>query len=341
MHEKNIKFSREKYIGLGHVPVGIGAILKGWNIKEDDFRNPKTLSVVDFRAMTGACPLDCFHCYTNKEAKTMTLKEIKLVIDQIADMGAKAIDYLGEGEPTVDPDFFAIIEYTAKKGIQPIIYTEATKMTDRDFVEMVYQTGASVVPKCDSLFNPEYQNWIIRSKIDGTYYNKRQEALELLIKQGFNQPNEDGTTRLGFDMIVSSRNINEIEKTLRYCRNNNLWIGFSFFLPSGRSGREDFDKSLRVSEEQKQTLRETVQRIDQEYGWNHPIYNNFATMPCVEFIQIYGNGNVSPCPGNETIIGNVRDLTIIELKQKILQKFPYHNPKTFDGNCLYRSRIQP
>jgi len=333
-----MELSKEKYIGLGHVPIGIGAVIKGWNIKEEDFRNPKTLTVVDFRAMTGACPHDCFHCFTDKLKKTLTLEEIKNVIDQIAEMGGKAIDYLGEGEPTLDEDFFDIIEYTASKGMQPVVFTDgATMMRDINFVRRVKKTGASIVPKCDSLFNPEYQNWVVGDKT-GKYFDQRKEALDLLIKEEFNKKEKDGTTRVGFDMVITRKNVHEVEKTLRFCRDNNLWIIFSYFLPSGRSGKEDFDKSLMLSGDEKKQLMETVKRVDKEYGYEHPILNNFLTSPCVEFLQILGDGRVTPCPGNETIIGNIRDHTIRELQRMILEKFPKHDRRTFDGYCLYRPR---
>lgn len=334
-----MKLSTEKYFGLGHVPVGIGAVLKGWDIKEDDFHRPDALQVVDFRAMTGACSHNCFHCFTNKSKKTLTLDEIKDVIDQAAGMNARTIDYLGEGEPTLDSDFFEIIEYTAREGIRPVIFTDAaTRMRDRDFVKRVKDSGASVSPKCDSLWNPEYQNWVVGDKT-GQYFNQRQEALDILIDEGFNEVQPDGTTRLGFDMVISKRNMGEVERTLRFCRNNNLWVIFAFYLPAGRSGSESFDRSLMLSEEEKKALRETVQRIDKEYGHEHPIYNNFATGPCVELIQIYGNGDVSPCPGNETVMGNVKSHKLIDLHRRILEKFPWHDRKTFDGHCLYRSKI--
>ncbi len=334
-----MQLSNKRYIGLGQVPLGIGAVIKGWNITEQEFRNPETLPVVDFRAMTASCPWNCFHCFTDKLKKTLNLEEIRDIIDQLADMNTKAIDFLGEGEPTIDKEFFKIIEYTASKGIQPIIFTDAaTKMRDREFVRRVNKTGASVCPKCDSLWNPEYQNWVVGDKT-GKFFGQRNEAIKILIEEGFNRTEKDGTTRLGFDMVVCKKNINEVEKTLRYCRDNNLWVIFPTFLPSGRSGREDFDKSLELTKEERVTLRETVMRVDKEYGYEHPACNNFATTRCVEFMCIYGDGRVSPCVGNETIIGNIRTHTIRELTDIIIKKFPAHNPETFDGNCLYRPRI--
>ncbi|MBU0898753.1 MAG: radical SAM protein [Nanoarchaeota archaeon] len=334
-----MELSKEKYFGLGSVPIGIGALIKGWNIEESHFCNPETLSVVDFRAMTASCMHDCFHCFTDKLKKTITLEEIKSVIDQLAEMGAKSIDFLGEGEPTLDKDFFEIIEYTVSRGIQPVIFTDAaTKMRDREFVRKVKKTGASVVPKCDSLWNPEYQNWVVGDKT-GKYFEQRNDALKILMEEGFNEIEKDGTTRLGFDMVISKKNMHEVEKTLRFCRENNLWIVFAFYIPAGRCAKDNFDKSLMLTEEERKELRKTIKHVDEEYGYVHPIYNNFGTLPCVEFIQIYGDGRVSPCPGNETIMGNIKTHTLKELRQKILEKFPKHNPEIFDGHCLYRSRI--
>ena len=334
-----MKFTNEKYFGIGRVPKGIGAVIRGWDIKEEDYRNPSKLPVVDFRAMTGTCPHDCFHCFTDKDNKTLSLDEIKSIIDQLAEKDTHAIDFLGEGEPTIDRDFFEIVEYTSSKGIQPIIFTDAaTKMRDKLFVQRVYDSGASVVLKCDSLFNSDYQNWVVGDKT-GKYFAQRNEAIDLLIEKDFNKVHEDGTTRLGFDMVLSSKNIHEVEQTLIYCRENNLWPILAFHLPSGRSGSEDFDRSLVVNEKQKKRMRETVRKVDEEYGFIHPIWNNFATMPCIEFMQIYGDGRVSACPGNEAIVGNVREYSIQDLERRILEKFPCHDRTNFDGHCLYREKI--
>ena len=335
-----LKFSKQEYLGLGSVPIGIGAVIKGWNIKEEHFRNSNFLSVVDFFAMTHACPHDCFHCFTEKNKKTLTLDEIKKVIDQLAEMKTVAIDYDGEGEPTIDKDFFEIVEYTVTKGIQPIIFTDAaTKLRDREFVKRLNKSGVSIIPKCDSLWNKDFQNWVVGDK-SGAYFHQRNEAIKLLIKEGFNKPEKDGTTRLGFDMVVCKKNMHEVEKTLRYCREHNLWIVFAFYLPAGRSGKENFDKSLMLTKADKQKIRDIVKRVDKEYEIKHEIINNnFLTSRCVEFICIHGDGRVCPCPGNEFVVGNVRTNSIKELKEKILKKFPCHNPKTFDGYCCYRERF--
>jgi MoaA/NifB/PqqE/SkfB family radical SAM enzyme len=321
-----------EYFGLGEIPRGIGAVLHGWH--------GGVSSVFDFRAMTGACKHDCFHCFTDKRRKTLTLEQIEGVIDQASELGFKGIDYLGEGEPTLDKDFFRIIEHTSKKGIVPVVFTDgATKLTDKEFVRRIYDSGASVCPKCDSLFNPEYQNWVVGDKA-GKYFDERNHAIAELINHGFNATRDDGRTRLGFDMVVTKRNVDEIEQTLKYCRDNNLWVVFSTYLPAGRSGSEDFNRSLVLSQEELTKMRETVKRVDGQYGFNHPVYNNFATFPCVEFMQVYGDGRVSPCPGNETVVGNIRTDSLRNLRARILEQFPCHDPSKFDGHCLYRPKIE-
>lgn len=56
-------------------------------------------------------------------------------------------------------------------------------------------------------------------------------------------------------------------------------------------------------------------------------------------IDFLGEGRGIPYTGNETTICNIQTPTIRELQKIILGKFPGHNPKTFDGHCLYRTRI--
>lgn len=331
-------YSKKRYIGPGNIPIGVGALIKGWNIEEKDYTDPSRLPVVDFRAMTEACPHNCFHCFTDKNRKTLRLNEIKNIIDQLAEAKTHTIDFVGEGEPTIDPNFFEIVEYTSSKGINPVVYTDAaTKLRDRNFVKRLYESGTSVCPKCDSLFDEEYQNWVVGDK-KGKYFQQRNEAIELLMECGFNNAQDDGTTRMGFDMVVTQRNINEVEKTLRYCRDNNLWIIFVSYLPSGRSGKADFDRSLVPDGKEWAKTREMVRKVDEEYGYLHPVYA-LTTMRCIEFMQIYGDGRVSPCVGNEYIVGNARETSIKELESKILELCPFLNRVKFDGHCPYRLRI--
>ena len=83
MKEKEVKRSKERYFELGNVPIGIGAVIKGWNITEERYKNNNLFSVVNFRAMTEACPHECAHCFTDKKKRTLSFDEIKIIIDPL------------------------------------------------------------------------------------------------------------------------------------------------------------------------------------------------------------------------------------------------------------------
>jgi organic radical activating enzyme len=162
------------YFGAVNAPLGIGAVLKGWDITESDFRNSEKLPVIDFRGMTADCPHNCRHCFTDKSIQTLSLKEVKGIQSELAELGAHGIAYLGEGEPTLDKNFFPIIEHAASLGIQPIVFTDgATKLRDPEFAERLYATGASVCLKCDSLYDPEYQNWLVNDPTE-KFFDQRK-----------------------------------------------------------------------------------------------------------------------------------------------------------------------
>ena len=69
-----MKLTKEKYIGLGNVPIGIGAVIRGWNLTEEEFRDTNRLPVVDFRAMTPDCPHDCFFLFYRQAKKDLDLR---------------------------------------------------------------------------------------------------------------------------------------------------------------------------------------------------------------------------------------------------------------------------
>ncbi|HEY4715052.1 MAG TPA: radical SAM protein [Candidatus Paceibacterota bacterium] len=319
--------------GIKEYQPGVGTMIKGWDISEEHFRDPQKFPIVDLAVMTNACPRDCGFCFTDKNEKTLTLGQIKNLLDQLAEKNTYAVQYVGEGEPTLDKDFFEIIEYTTKKGIIPLVYTKAAlKLTRLDFVKRLFDSGTSVLPKCDSLFNAEYQNRIVESKIKkSTYFDDRNKAIENLIQLGFNKINPDGTTRMGFDMILSEENYNEVEQMLHYCRRNNLYVMFAFHLTAGRT-----IKTANHEVKKRKELLDLVEKIDLSYGIKRGRFNNFLTGPCKEYLMVRGDGRVQPCPGNEHVLGYIQKKSISEIEQILLEKYPCHDRATYLGNCPYR-----
>lgn len=86
--------------------------------------------------MTKECNLNCIHCYSdsgkkfqNKE-KELSTEEAKVFINQLANFGVPVLLFSG-GEPLLRKDLFELIEFTAEKGIRPVISTNGTLITPK------------------------------------------------------------------------------------------------------------------------------------------------------------------------------------------------------------------
>lgn len=144
------------YFQLGkRTPIGIGAVLNGWNITTAEFRSGT--HTIDFCAMTEGCPHNCPHCFTDKKKRTLSLDQIKLILNKVAWSGPKTVNFIGEGEPTLDRDFFEIVAVTSRLGLIPVIFSEGSaRLTEPWFVRQLHSLNASVVLKLDSLWDQAY-----------------------------------------------------------------------------------------------------------------------------------------------------------------------------------------
>ena len=82
--------------------------------------------------LTERCNNNCLHCYINLSAndeeakkKEITFEEIKVVVDEAAEMGCLSWHLTG-GEPLLREDFSDIYLYLKKKGMRITLFTNAT-----------------------------------------------------------------------------------------------------------------------------------------------------------------------------------------------------------------------
>jgi radical SAM protein with 4Fe4S-binding SPASM domain len=81
---------------------------------------------------TNACNLRCLHCYNNsgpKPENELTTEEIKKIIDETAKLHALNIIFTG-GEPFVREDIFELMEYTRRKPMSVIMFTNGFLMNE-------------------------------------------------------------------------------------------------------------------------------------------------------------------------------------------------------------------
>jgi len=331
---KEIKLSEKAYFKLGWIPTGIGAVMDGWEFTEDEFLNSGLLNI-EFRAFTHNCPLDCQYCFTNKTPNNLTGDEIKGILTQLKAQGARTINFVGEGEPSIDDGFMDVMSFCHEIGLKAVAFLGGSKkLMDRDFIRQLKKYNVTVVLKCDSLFNEEYQNKITNSK--NGYFKMRNRILELLMEEGLNEPDSEGTTNLALNMIVTQFNKHEVLDTVKFGRENNIFVMACEFLPTGRSGNEGFDKNMMVSRDEMQKIRREIQEMDQSnYGFVHESFTSYTSVPCTIYggIHIYGNGDVGRCAGDAAVLGNLRHESVAEIWNRIkLDKSGFH------GHCPFRDR---
>ncbi|MCX8011588.1 MAG: radical SAM protein, partial [Desulfobacterota bacterium] len=76
--------------------------------------------------ITNQCDLQCVHCYQeNKKKKELTLNEIKLILDDLANIGTMKLTLTG-GEPFLREDFVEIYQYCIQKRFATTLFTNAT-----------------------------------------------------------------------------------------------------------------------------------------------------------------------------------------------------------------------
>jgi MoaA/NifB/PqqE/SkfB family radical SAM enzyme len=332
------------------LPSKYGFTMKGWDFSTAELRDAmegKRMLNPAFELASNFCPWNCGFCFTEDPLNTegtkrrlnneMTIAARLGLIEQAADLGTRSINFVGAGEPTIDPDFFKLLGEMKRLGITPIVYSEgALKLTDRDFVRRLFDTGATVVLKVNTLEDEAYQNAIVagpagrKTPRQQNYFRARNRALEILIDEGFAGSDP---TRLAFDTIICKENVEEILRIHRYARRNNIFVLFVNYLPSGRSTEVMHNA---ITREEQFAIFEQMAEIDrQEFGIEHRACFPYAGgVPCT--IRGFGlyvkiTGKVFDCPGESQEMGNFRDESLADIWKRA------HSIQSgFDGGCLPR-----
>lgn len=332
------------------IRTGKGYTMKGWDFtsKEiaDALRDNRMLNPA-YELASNTCPWNCFFCFTEdphnpeglkrKLEGELTLDERLSLIDQSHALGARSINIIGAGEPTIDKHFWDVVEHITGKGMTPLVYTEGVlKLTDVEFAQRLYETGATVVLKVNSLKNREYQNAVVQGGKERTnppkldYFERRNESLRVLMETGFNRHDP---TRLAFDTIICKENYDEIPSIHRFTRDNNIFVLFVNYLPSGRSSTPAQNA---VSRGEQFTMFDELARIDKEdYGLEHRSKFPYAGgVPCsIRGLGLYVKikGQVFDCPGELAEIGNIRNEPLASLWKRTRSI-----RESFDGGCAPR-----
>ncbi|MBI5026554.1 MAG: radical SAM protein [Nitrospirae bacterium] len=251
---------------------------------------------------TKKCNLRCLYCYSSAGEpleNELSHDELKSVIFQAKELGAKKAILLGGGEPLLYQRLTDIIGYINSLGLQHALFTNGTLIT-AEIADYLYKNRACVVIKSNSQ-NPEIQDLL--AGVNGAFKNIKR-GLQLLMDAGY--PGENHI--LGIQTVICRQNIDELPSMWIWARERGIIPYFETLTYQGRA-RKNPDLTVSVSEIK--TIFEQLEMIDRErFGilWeSRPPVAAFTCKRHLYSCLVNSQGYVQPCTGIDISVGNIRE----------------------------------
>lgn len=246
------------------------------------------------------CNFKCPYCYVESGSdpeNELSLGEIKDVINQARDLGARKIIILG-GEPMIYPNTMEIIRYISEQGMEIELFTNGSRMT-RDVAVELFTHGVRVVLKMNT-FGEELQN-----RLSGTNnaHNIIHTALNNLKAAGY--PGE--FSKLAISTIMCKQNKDELVDLWIWLREQGILPYFEMITPQENAKENEW---LDLDPGEAHELFKQLSKIDREkYGhvWDPqpPLVGNKCLRHQFSCL-VTSKGEVLPCVGVTISAGNIR-----------------------------------
>jgi len=257
---------------------------------------------------TRKCNLRCIYCYSaagEPEEDEMSLDEMKSVIGQAHDLGAKKIILLGGGEPLVYDGIGEIVAYIDSLGMSQALFTNGTLLTGKMARFLKYHR-VSVIIKNNSL-NPEVQDEL--AGLEGAF-DMMKKGLAHLLEAGY--PCDEAM--LGIQTVICHQNLKELPAMWKWARSKGIEPYFEIMTDQGRA---KLNPELAVSLPEVREVFERLEAIDKaEFGiaWHsHPTIAAFSCRRHLYSCLVNSRGFVQPCSGVDIHVGNIREKRLAEI----------------------------
>lgn len=274
---------------------------------------------------TRACNYMCPYCYAAGDLSGTTLdtEAAESAIRQVAGLGARKIVILG-GEPLLYGKLEQMVGFITGLGMGAEIFTNGALMT-AERARFFFEHGCRVVVKLNSL-RPGVQERL--TGIPGAL-EKALRAISLLRDAGFTED------MLCASSVISSENVDDVEPLWAYLRENGIRPYLEIMTPQGRLLEQP---SLQVGTDRLHTIFDDLSRYDRCHGcgsWDPqpPLVGSFCMRHLYSCV-IGIHGDVTPCVGLTTVLGNIHDTPLADIlrNSRILEKLrDYRN--TIKGPC--------
>jgi radical SAM protein with 4Fe4S-binding SPASM domain len=258
--------------------------------------------------LTRACNLVCKYCYADSGRpmeRELTYTELTDITHQARDLGARRIIVLGGGEPLLYPQLRPLIAHIRRLGMQVDVFTNGTLLTG-EWAAFFFDHEVSVNLKYNSA-RPEIQDELAGQ--DGTAA-AIQRALGFLRAAGYPDPRH----RLGLETVICRQNLEELPDLWRWARSQGYIPYVEMMTPQGRLQQHP---ELDVTPAEARQVFERIQTIDrEEFGHDWPVTPPLVGETCRRHLYsclVDSLGYVSPCPGVDLKVGNIRERRLNEI----------------------------
>ncbi len=254
---------------------------------------------------TKKCNLRCVYCYSaagEPEEDELKIEEIKSVVAQAADLGAKKIILLGGGEPLVYEGLEEIVHYISALGVQQVLFTNGTLMTERT-AHLLRKERVSVVIKNNSM-KAEVQDEL--AGVKGSF-DRIRRGLQHLMDAGY--PNAE--VMLGVQTVICRQNLAELPAMWEWARRHDF---VPYFEIMTNQGRAKLHPDLAVPIHEIRAVFERLETIDKtrfDVAWHsHPTIAAFSCKRHLYSCLVNSRGFVQPCTGVDMLVGNIREKSL-------------------------------
>lgn len=233
------------------------------------------------------CSLHCPHCFkanfnqTETKGQMLSFEEMKDVIRQAKALGLESVKILGAGEPFESVDFLDFIRFNSSLNIHTCIFTKG-HVLGNDVLTAKYNKKYGIVRSTDlarELFSLKtsillgFNSFVedrqlafcgIKKFSDFDYFRYRNNALELLMKTGFNACRVGEETRLALICApYKLSNIDEVFDIYKWGKIRDIYVAIC---PSTVSGMGHYEQE-QIRKRQGEFYDKSIELYVRIYVW--------------------------------------------------------------------------
>jgi len=254
------------------------------------------------------CNLRCIYCYSGaspERTNGLTDEEVRAVIAEAVEAGARMISIVGGGEPllrrSILTDGESCIDYANALGCYCALYTNCT-LVDSKAARWLHARELTVVGKLNSL-RESTQDWL--TGVPGSARRIRR-GIDALLDAGFGGYDHP---RFALETVICRANYDEMPEMWRWMRRRGIVPEVEIPTMHGRAADnrdrlcfDEHEAPLRYRE-----LFEELLAVDRsEFGFDWSPHPPFAAGSCRLYetnCYINDRGGVQPCAGVDQEVG--------------------------------------